>query len=219
MNEYIIGIPKGKELKKDNVIEYINMQDAMSMTEECLSVYCNTFDEAKDKLLFIIFKKIMSEQPLIITNPLSQIKQLQIEIHKTSTEKGFWKDYDLIPINVYNKSSTEEIGLHESEWIREQHKCTKLALIITEIAEAIEARRKGKDADLTGKFPLGHEYYTQESKEWFENNIKDTEGDELADAFIRLLDYCEKMDIDLEWHVKEKMIYNNTRAKMHDKKY
>lgn len=54
---------------------------------------------------------------------------------------------------------------------------------------------------------------------WFENHVKDTFEDELADTMIRLLDLCGAMDIDLEWHISQKLKYNRTRVLKHDKGY
>ena len=75
-----------------------------------------------------------------------------------------------------------------------------LCLVISELMEAVEADRKNKHADvevfnyiiddnLREKHLYGSEYelsYVQ----LFENYIKDSVEDELADACIRLLDYA-----------------------------
>lgn len=156
-----------------------------------------------------------------------------------------------------------------------------LMLVITEIAEAVEADRKDMHADV-----LGFEERTRvypDFIERFEAYIKDSFEDELADIYIRLCDTAgmlgieyeqriidadmnvrfsydlkgekrltEKMyflidiltddkdymplekigtglffiewlakdyDIDLAWHVEQKMKYNETRANLHGKKY
>ena len=155
-----------------------------------------------------------------------------------------------------------------------------LMLVITEIAEAVEADRKDKQADVE-KFRL----MEKDNPAWdtlFEETIKDTFADELADIYIRFCDTAgmlgieyeqriidtdasnlsafisnekrltEKMftlisvltndedledmekigtglffiewlardyDIDLAWHVEQKMKYNKMRPKMHGKKY
>ena len=52
-----------------------------------------------------------------------------------------------------------------------------------------------------------------------EKHIKDTIEDELADAFIRLLDTAEGWGIDLQEHVKLKMLYNAKRERLHGNKY
>lgn len=83
-----------------------------------------------------------------------------------------------------------------------------LCLVISELMEAVEADRKNKHADvevfnyiiddnLREKHLYGSEYelsYVQV----FENYIKDSVEDELADACIRLLDYAGLKGYDLD---------------------
>ena len=56
-------------------------------------------------------------------------------------------------------------------------------------------------------------------KQTFEHHVKDTFEDELADAVIRILDLCGAKGIDIEKHIELKMKYNETRERMHGKKY
>ena len=58
---------------------------------------------------------------------------------------------------------------------------TQLMLVITELSEAVEADRKGRYA---------HALFigTEMTPKAFEEHIKDTFEDEIADAYIRLLD-------------------------------
>jgi NTP pyrophosphatase (non-canonical NTP hydrolase) len=58
-----------------------------------------------------------------------------------------------------------------------------------------------------------------EYKEYFEQHVKDTFEDELADTVIRLLDMAKKLDIPLESHVLAKMRYNSLRPYKHGKAY
>lgn len=53
----------------------------------------------------------------------------------------------------------------------------------------------------------------------FEESIKDTFEDEIADAVIRLLDLSAGLGIDLEWHIRSKVEYNKNRQKLHGKLY
>jgi len=69
---------------------------------------------------------------------------------------------------------------------------TKLMLIVTELGEACEADR--------------HD-------DWA--NFKE----EIADTFIRLLDMCGYLDIDIEAEILKKHEYNKNRPKLHGKSY
>jgi NTP pyrophosphatase (non-canonical NTP hydrolase) len=53
----------------------------------------------------------------------------------------------------------------------------------------------------------------------FENYIKNSFEDELADVVIRIMDLCGYLHIDLEAHILAKMQYNATREKLHGKRY
>lgn len=59
-----------------------------------------------------------------------------------------------------------------------------LMLVITELSEAVEAHRKGKHADIKNYADSAQTTFN------FEHYIKDTLEDELADAYIRLMDFC-----------------------------
>ena len=90
-------------------------------------------------------------------------------------------------------------------------------LCVSELAEAMEADRNVLYADLE---------LIEKDKEnfidfkWsFENSIKDTFEDELADTIIRILDLCGAKGIDIEKHIELKMKYNASRERMHGKKY
>ena len=122
---------------------------------------------------------------------MKTLNQLRDEIHEYAINKGFW-------------DKEREIG-------------TRLMLCVSELAEAMEADRKDRYADLE---------LIEKDKEdfidfkWsFENSIKDTFEDELADTIIRILDLCGAKGIDIEKHIELKMKYNESREKMHGKKY
>ena len=89
---------------------------------------------------------------------------------------------------------------------------------VKEIAEALEADRKNKRADLSAFFDKEPcEIFPFREK--FEVHVKDTFEDELADATIRLLDLSTALGIDLEMHVLLKMQYNEGRGYKHGKRY
>lgn len=76
-----------------------------------------------------------------------------------------------------------------------------LMLVITELAEAVEADRKGKYADINGfKFAssvMNKGRRVHSDVEVYNDYIKGTVEEELADAIIRLLDLAGLRDIEL----------------------
>ena len=105
------------------------------------------------------------------------------EINQGNKERGFWDE--------------------ESPNIPE-----KLALIHSEVSEALEALRDGRI--------LG-------DQEWdpacFKLKVKDTFEDEIADVIIRCLDLCGYLGVDIQRHVKTKLEYNSKRPHKHGKKF
>ena len=101
---------------------------------------------------------------------------LQEDIHAWAIDKGFWD-------GGYTWSFGE-----------------KIALIHSELSEALEKHRKGIGPD-------------EHCPEFGGVAI------ELADAVIRILDLCGKMKIDLGRAILAKMEYNRTRPRKHGKAY
>ena len=82
------------------------------------------------------------------------------------------------------------IAVEKGFWEKERNIGEALMLIVTELAEAMEAHRKQDDA-----------------------NFKE----ELADAFIRLLDLCGGLKIDIEDEIYQKSVKNKNRPHKHGK--
>ena len=124
------------------------------------------------------------------------INRLAREAHENSVSKGFYE--------------------------KEKNIGEMLCLIHSEVSEALEADRKDlythldddlrEDLNLDGSSP---NYDTNS----FESFVKDTFEDELADIVIRVMDLASFKNIDLEWHIKQKMNYNSKRDYKHGKKY
>ncbi|WP_101690737.1 hypothetical protein [Dysgonomonas massiliensis] len=109
-------------------------------------------------------------------------------------------------------------GFHDEERSNE----TLLMLVITELSEAVEADRKNKRAKLErynrkqeSRNPLSDLPRTRAFQADFEQTIKDTVEDELADAVIRLLDLAglREMPIQYELNIGEdkKLSYKEKR--------
>ena len=119
---------------------------------------------------------------------------------------------------------------------------TKLMLIVSELSEAMEADRHNRHADIEAfeketpdvirsieddavlyRKPDGHltnkEYANAMCKHAFENHIKNTFDDEIADAFLRLMALCGEYGIDIERLICMKAAYNQTRPIKHGKAY
>ena len=137
---------------------------------------------------------------------MKTLNQLRDEIHENAKNKGFW-------------NKPREDG-------------TLLMLCVSELAEAMEADRKGRFAkvDRFEKKLKASRVISENitidgltpEKSWtakFEECIKDTFEDELADTIIRILDICGARGIDIDKHIELKMKYNATRERMHGKKY
>jgi len=126
------------------------------------------------------------------------INELAKEIHAINVENGFYDE--------------EERNMGEI-----------LALIHSEVSEALECDRKGLYcSDLTNarvSWDKYDEYSNEAFKHAFRKNIKDTFEDELADILIRVLDLAAYKGIDLERHVALKMKYNAMRQRKHGKRY
>lgn len=102
-------------------------------------------------------------------------------INEWANRKGFWAFPDLM---VYAESSLV--------------KSTKLMLVVTELAEAVEGLRK----PIASTIPP----YTNEEEE-------------IADAIIRLLDYAGQYRLRIGEAVIEKIALNEGRPYRHDKNF
>ena len=103
--------------------------------------------------------------------------------YKNSTAKGFWDDHKSGPLPAETVAS-------------------KLALIHSEVSEALEDARDGK---------MKTRFLSETGKEGKPVGFPS----ELADIIIRVGDLAARLGIDLEDEVTTKMVYNATRAHKH----
>lgn len=133
------------------------------------------------------------------------IEKLIKDSHEMAAKKGFWENPD---------RNVPEM----------------LMLIVSELAEGLEALRKEHNAqkyivdDLYAdlQIDLTDEEYTFNVLSWkenFEKGVKSSFEDELADVAIRLFDLCGGLKIDLAKHIELKMFYNSTRGYKHGKQF
>ena len=80
----------------------------------------------------------------------------------------------------------------------------------------MDADREGRWANTSGSYrllddkSLIHDFY----KEYYKGKVEQ----EIADAVIRLCDLAGLYNIDLDWHVRAKMAYNETRPRLRRRK-
>ena len=96
-------------------------------------------------------------------NNIEDIKKLAKDIHTQNVEKGFW----------------EEVNSDERQ----------VALINSELYEAIEAHRKGRFANVNAYNEITVNNPQLTNINYFEKYIKDSVEDELADTWIRIVDW------------------------------
>lgn len=105
------------------------------------------------------------------------VRELQIYIHEWAKRLGWW----------------------DLEVEKDRPVSSQIALMHSELSEALECIRDGMRPDLAGAV----------------NGKPEGFGIELADCVIRILDTCERYGIDLQGCIERKMAYNETREYRH----
>lgn len=98
---------------------------------------------------------------------------------------------------------------------------TCLMLIVSELSEALEADRTNNHANyMAFEYSIKNLQKSEKTKEErkrdykhdFEWHIKDSFEDEIADVFLRLMDFCGAYNIDIEKAIRYKKEYNRIRT-------
>ena len=146
------------------------------------------------------------------------ITDLVEKAHKNAKDKGFYEKTEsliealrgtLDPIDKEDNKIYDEL-MHSII-------STRLMLIVSELGEALEALRNNRqcpqyDIDVILNIEDNNEF-----KRLYDDYIKGTFEEEIADVPIRLADMSKYMNIDLEKHIQAKMRYNSMRPKLHGK--
>jgi len=142
-----------------------------------------------------------------IEEGLNSLKDTIVEANR---KNGFWELHDRA-IEVHEENANKW-----TQGVLQAYDAQKLCLVHSEVSEALEAMRKSKYSNPSAKGILSQ--LEEGSGEWidaFKENVKDTVEDEIADSIIRLLDFCGGHGIDIEFHIKNKLMYNATRGNKH----
>ena len=147
----------------------------------------------------------------------TNLNELSKQVYEANKKKGFYQQYEDI------KGVVSGVNQSLVPFVEQMFFAQRLALITSETSETLEANRKNKVLDTSivdeswkrTLYELDDTQYISS----FEYGIKDTQEDEIADQFIRLLDLCGHLDIDIDFHIKAKLRYNSTRPFKHGKKY
>lgn len=92
---------------------------------------------------------------------------------------------------------------------------TALMLVVSELTEAMECDRHYKFCQQIPSVRRMDDLNDEQFKLQFEEQVKDTFQDEIADAFLRLMHLCGALNIDIEQFIKLKARYNAMREFKH----
>lgn len=131
-----------------------------------------------------------------------ELNELQFFAHEQSREKGFWGTFD-----TTSDQATIKNGRLRTELVT-AILSQKLALIHSEVTEALEDLREGLP------------YTGDEAMQVSDGGKPEGYASELADIVIRTLDLAEGTGIHLESVITTKLRYNaDSRGRLHGKRF
>lgn len=168
-----------------------------------------------------------------ITPGLRSGKDIETQLPSDNAEQQSNKRAKLPikPIKLNDFCKQHHDNIVKKGFVERQHIGVLLMLTVSELSEALEADRKNKHANydlFEDVYACGLEdlkdtnFQDKEAAAYataFRSGIKDTFEDEIADAFLRLMDICGMLDIDIEKHIIMKSEYNKLRPAKHGKEY
>jgi NTP pyrophosphatase (non-canonical NTP hydrolase) len=149
------------------------------------------------------------------------LKEIGEQAYKNADEKGFNINQNLIYDSVFDNyhHRNKELSLELQKTLNFMDTSTQLMHVVTELSEAIESIRKGYFPNYVDVQELFDNADDEQFKIMFENTMKDTFPDEIADGIIILAKMCFEMKIDIEQSIKLKMRYNSLREIKHGKEF
>ncbi|MBT2484781.1 MULTISPECIES: hypothetical protein [unclassified Microbacterium] len=182
----------------------------------------------------IVHKREFHFPPDLVQNVL---RDIQKRIGEANAAKGFHEEGlkirdQLDAVRSINRAGGLSEGPDgkpdpEENWeaILRNYQTARLALIVTEAAEAIEELRNGRRSDETWySAKVNGDTYAWaagEKPDVLDDAIGKPEGvpSEIADIVIRSFDFAHEAGFDLASIIFEKLAYNATRAHKHGRKF
>jgi hypothetical protein len=116
----------------------------------------------------------------------------------------------------FNKLAKQiyQANIKKGFWKKKGDEGQRLFLVITELSEMCEANRIGYACSPVALMQMELLGNTASRLKYFKEKVKDSEGDELADAFIRMLDYYKGFGLKISEARINSYIEHNKRDRM-----